>query len=81
MDPGQGGLDELLFQLQAQLADGRTGDGSTGRPGPRRVCVRFPYGAYTGNKRMIGNLSFEAKTPSPDAKLWVSKDNWLTKED
>jgi len=46
-----------------------------------QIKQRFPYGGHTGNKRMIGNLSFEAKTPSPDAKPWVSKDNWLTKED
>lgn len=45
------------------------------------IRQRFPYGGYTGNKRMIGNLSFEAKQPAPDTKPWIVKDNWLMKED
>ena len=44
------------------------------------IRQRFPYGGYTNNKRMIGNLSFEAKDMQPDAKPWVVVDNWLTKE-
>lgn len=41
---------------------------------------RFPFGGHSGNKRMIGNLSFEEKTPSPDAKPWTIVDNRLVRE-
>lgn len=42
---------------------------------------RFVFGGYTGNKRMIGNLSFEEKTPAPDAKPWISVDNKLVRKE
>jgi hypothetical protein len=45
------------------------------------IKQRFPYGGYTDNKRMIGNLSFEAKTPAPDAKPWTVADNWLVRKE
>lgn len=44
------------------------------------IKQRFPYGAYTNNKRMIGNLSFEPKEAQPGTKPWIVVDNWLTKE-
>ncbi len=44
------------------------------------IKQRFPYGCYTGNKRMIGNLSFEAKPPTPDVKPWMAVDNWLVRK-
>ncbi|HEY4760867.1 MAG TPA: primase-helicase family protein [Thermoguttaceae bacterium] len=43
------------------------------------VKQRFPYGGYTGNKRMIGNLSLIPKTV--DSKPWVSIDNWLVRKE
>ena len=45
------------------------------------IKQRFPYGAYTDNKRMIGNLSFEAKEPSPNAVPWVLHENRLVRKD
>ena len=44
------------------------------------IKQRFPYGAHTDNKRMVGNLSFEARTPEPDAKPWIVVDNRLVRE-
>ena len=41
------------------------------------IKQRFPFGGYTSNKRMIGNLSLEAKSPEPNARPWISVDNWL----
>ncbi len=35
------------------------------------IKQRFAYGAYSQNKRMIGNLSFEGKASAPDAKPWI----------
>jgi hypothetical protein len=29
---------------------------------------QFPYGIHSGNKRCIGNLSFEQREPEPNAK-------------
>jgi len=45
------------------------------------IKQRFPYGGHTDNKRMIGNLSFEAKTPEPNAKPWIAADNRLVREE
>lgn len=45
------------------------------------IKQRFSYGVYTDNKRMIGNLSFEAKTPSPNARRWITVDNRLVREE
>ena len=45
------------------------------------IKQRFSYGVYTDNKRMIGNLSFEAKTPSPNARRWITLDNRLVREE
>ena len=45
------------------------------------VKQRFPYGAHTDNKRMIGNLSFKAKDPNPAVVAWVSKDGRLVRKD
>jgi hypothetical protein len=45
------------------------------------IKQRFPYGAHTDNKRMIGNLSFEAKTPEPNAKPWIARNNRLVREE
>lgn len=45
------------------------------------IKQRFPYGGYTGNKRMVGNLSFEARTPEPGVKPWISVDNWLVRKE
>jgi len=44
------------------------------------VKQRFPYGVVSDNRRMIGNLSFEAKAPEPNAKRWIVKDHRLLKE-
>ncbi len=44
------------------------------------IKQRFAYGGYTNNKRMIGNLSFEAKTPETGIKPWISVDNWLVRK-
>ena len=43
------------------------------------IKQRFVYGAYSNNKRMIGNLSFSTESPNPGAKKWLVKDNWLVK--
>jgi hypothetical protein len=45
------------------------------------VKQHFPVGAYTNNKRMIGNLSLEAKTADPKAGPWISVNNWMVKQD
>jgi len=44
------------------------------------VRRRFPYGAYTDNKRMIGNLSWEQKAPA-DVRPWIVVDGWLTRKE
>jgi len=36
-----------------------------------RLPVDHPSGAYTGNQRFIGNLSWEKKSPAPNAKPWI----------
>ena len=45
------------------------------------IKQRFPFGGYTSNKRMIGNLSLEARSPEPNARPWISVDNWLVREE
>ncbi len=45
------------------------------------VKQHFQVGAYTNNKRMIGNLSLEAKEADPKAVPWISVNNWMVKED
>jgi len=44
------------------------------------IKQRFPYGCYTGNKRMIGNLSLVSKTSDPEVKPWIAIDNWLVRK-
>ncbi len=44
------------------------------------IKQRFPYGSGNMNKRMIGNISFEAKEPDPNAIAWVTKNDRLTRE-
>ncbi len=44
------------------------------------IKQRFAYGAYTQNKRMVGNLSFESKTALPDARPWIVIGGRLVRE-
>ncbi len=44
------------------------------------IKQRYPYGAYSQNKRMIGNLSFESKASAPDAKSWIVVGGRLVRE-
>jgi hypothetical protein len=44
------------------------------------IRQRFPYGISNGNKRMIGNMSFENKTADPDTKPWIIVEGRLAKD-
>ena len=44
------------------------------------IKQRFPYGSGNSNKRMIGNLSFENKTPDPNVRPLVVHEGRLVKK-
>jgi hypothetical protein len=44
------------------------------------IKQRYRYGAGSDNRRMIGNLSFDAKEAAPDAIAWVSKEIRLIRQ-
>ena len=45
----------------------------------RSLPVDHPSGAYTGNQKFIGNMSWEPKAAASDAQLWIVKDGKLVK--
>lgn len=42
-----------------------------------QLPAKFPYGTHSDNVRFIGNLSWEAKEPEPNARPWIVVDGRL----